>query len=414
MVTTTNSFPRLKFGIIVCTLLLGILTPSIFPRAGLSQTPAPNPLTSDPSDPLLPPIPETDQESETEPTYSLTPRERRKLAEELDLLNTQAQGEYATGNVDEAFATWYREIRLRRVLGKVDEVQTLGRVGNIAWQDTRKLDAQLITNRLETIEAESVALGELNLELLLALGQSYQQLRLPEQAANIYEQVLVLAQQAEDSEAQIAVLNQLGNLYLSWFNYPQAAQVYEQLLEIAREEFDQDSQTNYLQQLAFIYDQTEQTKEAVTVKEELIERYFQKQQLIVLPKLQISLADNYAFLGEPEPASQTYQQAFNLAWSLQQLNYAGEALEKLAQLYQEYNEPVYAVQIYQELLKLEQQSYNVYGQMTTYDQIGEIYFEQQDYSQALAAFRQGLDLANSLGYQQAYFQSKIDTVSEEF
>ena len=413
MVTTTNSFPRLKFGIIVCTLLLGILTPSIFPRAGLSQTPAPNPLTSDPSDPLLPPIPETDQESETEPTYSLTPRERRKLAEELDLLNTQAQGEYATGNVDEAFATWYREIRLRRVLGKVDEVQTLGRVGNIAWQDTRKLDAQLITNRLETIEAESVALGELNLELLLALGQSYQQLRLPEQAANIYEQVLVLAQQAEDSEAQIAVLNQLGNLYLSWFNYPQAAQVYEQLLEIAREEFDQDSQTNYLQQLAFIYDQTEQTKEAVTVKEELIERYFQKQQLIVLPKLQISLADNYAFLGEPEPASQTYQQAFNLAWSLQQLNYAGEALEKLAQLYQEYNEPVYAVQIYQELLKLEQQSYNVYGQMTTYDQIGEIYLEQQDYSQALVAFRQGLDLANSLGYQQAYFQNKIDTLSEE-
>ena len=413
MVTTTNSFPRLKFGIIVCTLLLGILTPSIFPRAGLSQTPAPNPLTSDPSDPLLPPIPETDQESETEPTYSLTPRERRKLAEELDLLNTQAQGEYATGNVDEAFATWYREIRLRRVLGRVDEVQTLGRVGNIAWQDTRKLDAQLITNRLETIEAESVALGELNLELLLALGQSYQQLRLPEQAANIYEQVLVLAQQAEDSEAQIAVLNQLGNLYLSWFNYPQAAQVYEQLLEIAREEFDQDSQTNYLQQLAFIYDQTEQTKEAVTVKEELIERYFQKQQLIVLPKLQISLADNYAFLGEPEPASQTYQQAFNLAWSLQQLNYAGEALEKLAQLYQEYNEPVYAVQIYQELLKLEQQSYNVYGQMTTYDQIGEIYLEQQDYSQALVAFRQGLDLANSLGYQQAYFQNKIDTLSEE-
>ena len=413
MVTTTNSFPRLKFGIIVCTLLLGILTPSIFPRAGLSQTPAPNPLTSDPSDPLLPPIPETDQESETEPTYSLTPRERRKLAEELDLLNTQAQGEYATGNVDEAFATWYREIRLRRVLGRVDEVQTLGRVGNIAWQDTRKLDAQLITNRLETIEAESVALGELNLELLLALGQSYQQLRLPEQAANIYEQVLVLAQQAEDSEAQIAVLNQLGNLYLSWFNYPQAAQVYEQLLEIAREEFDQDSQTNYLQQLAFIYDQTEQNQEAVTVKEELIERYFQKQQLIVLPKLQISLADNYAFLGEPEPASQTYQQAFNLAWSLQQLNYAGEALEKLAQLYQEYNEPVYAVQIYQELLKLEQQSYNVYGQMTTYDQIGEIYLEQQDYSQALVAFRQGLDLANSLGYQQAYFQNKIDTLSEE-
>ena len=413
MVTTTNSFPRLKFGIIVCTVLLGILTPSISPRAAFSQTPAPNPLTSDPTDPLLPPIPETNQEPETEPIYSLTPRERRKLAEELDLLNSQAQGEYATGNVDEAFATWYREIRLRRVLGKVDEVQTLGRVGNIAWQDTRKFDAQLITNRLKTIEAESVALGEVDLEFLLALGQSYQQLRLPEQAANIYEQVLFLAQQAEDTEAQIAVLNQLGNLYLSWFNYPQAAQVYEQLLDLAREEFDQDSQTNYLQQLAFIYDQTEQNREAVTVKEELIERYFQKQQLIVLPKLQISLADNYSFLGEPEPASQTYQQAFNLAWSLQQLNYAGEALEKLAQLYQEYNEPVYAVQIYQELLKLEQQSYNVYGQMTTYDQIGEIYLDQQDYSQALAAFRQGLDLANSLGYQQAYFQNKIDTLSEE-
>jgi hypothetical protein len=49
------------------------------------------------------------------------------------------------GNAEGAFEIWYRELRLRRALGYLEEVRALGRVGEIAWQRTQKFDAQVIT-----------------------------------------------------------------------------------------------------------------------------------------------------------------------------------------------------------------------------------------------------------------------------
>lgn len=401
----TNSLNSIKLGTVAAILLWGTTFASHFVIVPVwAQTTQISPLESNPSDPLLPPA------SQNRP---LSPLEIKRLTGRLDELKIQGESEFAVGNQDQAFTIWYREIRLRRVLGTVEEVQALGRVGDLAWQETRKADAQLITKRLETIEEEASNAAQLDLELLLVLGRSYEQLRIPEQAARVYEKILADAQQREDIGAQYSALNTLGSLYLAWFNYSQAADVYQQLLNLAQEQFDESNETIYLEELAYIYDKTFQTQAATSIKEQLVARYQQKQKLQLLPKLQISLADNYDILAQPEAASENYQQAFNLAWSLQQFNYAGEALEKLAALYHNYGEPVYAVQIYQELLTLEKQSYNLYAQMSIHDHIGKIYLEENDYSQALEAFQAGLDLASFLGYQQAYFQSQVETVNQQ-
>ena len=405
MIQKINHWNRIKLAIVAVILLWGtILEGQIVTTPVGAQTTQTNFLESDPSDPLIP------QAAQNRP---LSPLEIKRLRDALDQLKAEAESEFAAGNQDQAFTIWYREIRLRRVLGRVDEIQALGRVGGIAWQETRKSDAKLITERLETIEQETGAENQLNLELLLVLGRAYEQMRLPEPAARVYQQILTDAQEREDIGAQYSALNTLGSLYLTWFNYPQAAEVYQQLLTLAREQFDDSNETLYLEELAYIYDQTLQTQQAVSVKEQLITRYRQKQKLPLLPKLQISLADNYDTMAQPEDASKNYQQAFNLAWSLQQFNYAGEALEKLAALYHNYGEPVYAVQIYQELLKLEQQSYSSYGQMRIYDRLGKIHLEQSNYNQALEAFQAGLDLAKFLGYREAYFKGQIETVNEQ-
>jgi hypothetical protein len=50
--------------------------------------------------------------------------------------------------------------------------------------------------------------------------------------------------------------------------------------------------------------------------------------------------------------------------------------------------------------------------MDAYDLMGQIYLEQKQYPQALAAFQEGLALAKSLQYQENYFNTQIERVSK--
>ncbi len=386
----------------VITVVMGVMLGGTGKIAWAQVQPEnPHPLESTQPDPLIP-VNAADR--------ALTTAEIRRLTLQLDELNTDARAELAAGNVDQAFTIWYRELRLRRVLGKVPEVTALARVGDIAWRGNRKGDAQIITKRLQQIEEEASTATELDLELWGALGRGYEQLRVPERAIRAYENILADAQQNQDREAEIAIGNTLGSLHLNWFNYPQAATAYEQLLKLARQELDESQETFYLEQLAYIYDKLAQPEQTARIREQLIDSYGQKQQLQQLTQLYLDLGSDYAAIDEAESANQNYQKAFDLAWSQQQFAYAREALQQLALLYRKYDELLYAIQIYQESLKVEQYAYDFYGQMYTYDQIGQIYRQQNDYAAALVAFEQGLELAQALGYQQSYFQEQIDSL----
>ena len=376
-----------------------ILALAVFPGvAVLAQTePEPSPLESSTPDPLLP---------QTAVDRPLSTLERSRIELATQELNERAT-EALAGNEAEAFALWYRELRLQRALGKLAEVQALGRVGEIAWESDRLDDVQIITDRLEAIEAASETL---DLPLLKAFGQAYEQVHAPKQALNIYQQILARAdQETIDPEA---TLKKIGQLQLSLFLYPQAAATYEQLLEEARSQSDSFNEGLYLHQLAQIYSQALQPENALRIKQQLAQRYLQRQQIQQLPELKIAIASDYDALNQPEKASQNYQEAFSLAWSLQQFATAGDALEQLGDLYRRHNQESYALQVYQELLKLEQQTYDFYGLMNTYDRIGQIYVSQNDYDQALAAYREALQLARSLNYQEDYFLAQIEQVNQ--
>ncbi len=342
----------------------------------------------------------------------LTPLERLRLSEALDELNHQATAELQAGNISEAFELWYREIRLRRVLGgQLEEVKTLGRVGEIAWRENSKKEVQLITARLKTIEQNAETTGPLDRELLNALGQAYQQVRVPGQALKIYEQILADTRQQQDIEGEIATLKTMGQLHMAWFDYPKAAATYQELLAIAQRQGDRANEIVYTQQLAYIYDQSNDPKNALQMKERLVELYPSNDPQ--LPALKIAIATDYEALSQPEAASQNYQEAYQKALELQQLAYGSEALQKLATLYHTNEQPEVALQIYEILVVVEQQSYDFYGLMNTYDRMGQIYLEQKNYNQALELFKQGLELAQSLNYQETYFFRQIERVNQQ-
>lgn len=387
----------------IASICLMIFSSSIAFAA--DNKPKPSPLEITKPDPLLP----------RQPTKKrpLSPQERQQLQPALDELNAQATTQYQAGNKLAAFEIWYRELRLRRFLGVLEEVKALGRVGAIAWQDNQKEGVQAITKRLKEIQQEAQKRPPVDLTLLEALGQSYQQVRLPGPALEVYQQLLADARAKQDKAREMAILKLVAELQLSYFDYPKAAATYEELLSYALAQGDYLNQVIYVQKLAYIYDRAKQPQNALLAKQRLLESYVKNDRIDKIPALKIQIGGDYELLGKPNEASQTYQEAYQQAWDLKQYANVSQALQKLANLYYTRGDRQSALQIYNVLLQVEPRSYSFYDLMNTYDRIGQIYLELKDYPQALAAFQKGLEIATALRHQEAYFTAQIDRVQKE-
>jgi tetratricopeptide (TPR) repeat protein len=362
-------------------------------------------------DPLLPEMPGKRE---------LTPAELEALAPALDQLNAEAAALLQAGKKLQAFNTWNRELRLRRFFGYLAEVEALTRVGNIARKQSQTTEMQLIAQRLQAIqlEAETEAKVPADPKLLQALGAAFVEVAAREQAVGIYQQILAAARASEDMPALEATLTALAQLHFGGLDYSQAAATYEELLVLNQKKSNRTQQDIlneglYLEKLAFLYDKTEQHQKSLEVREKLLNRYRAAQNPVPVPALKIAMGEDCQGLNRLQQAAQYYQEAYALAWALQQFARAGEALQKLGALYLAQKKPQEALQVYQALLVVQQRGSDFYGLMNTYDQIGTLNLERKAYPQALAAFQKGLEIARQLKYQEDYFESKIQGVSQQ-
>lgn len=359
-----------------------------------------NPLEITKPDPLLPNM------------QPLTPAQQLELKAALDQLNQQAAARLAAGDSVGAFAIWNRELRLRRALGFQEEVEALGRVGAYAWSENQRPQVQVITQRLLEIQQQILS-KQSSLRLLNSLGFAFQQVREPRSAIATYEQILARTRLAKDAAATQATLRTLAELNLSWFDYAASAANYQELLNYATQAGDRQSSLTYLQQLDYIYEKAKQYQQALAVKQKLLGIYQNDPQLSLdLPSLRLAIGKNYQALRQLQPAFQNYQQAYNSAWSLQQYALAGDALQQLISLYRTQGQIDEALQTSQILLEAQQRASNIYGIMTTYDLIGQLYLNRANYSEALGAFQKGLELAQQLKYQESYFAQQIQQVNQ--
>ena len=386
------------------TIAIGIslLLLNLFSIALAQSETEPNPLGSPTGDPLLPLI-----------RRPLSPLERRLLRETLVEMDLEAKAALNAENEDEAFEIWYRYLRLHQKLTPLEEIEALGNVGEIAWDQTRGPDVQIIVERLVKIEQRLTKKEPLSPEMLNRLAIAYDQVHSIDNALNIQEKILENNRNDGDIDAEEETLNKIGELYQAQFDYANAAATYERLLDIAEFEENAYTQGLYLQKLAKIYTAASRPENAIRIKNDLADNYLANQDILALADLKISIGDDYVLLGEAEQASQNYQEAFSIAWSLQQFGAAGQALKRLGKLYENNDQDDYALRIYYELIKVEQESYNYYGLMQTYDAIGLIHLERQQYQQARTVFEAALDIAQSLKYQVDYFLTQLDKVNQQ-
>lgn len=282
---------------------------------------------------------------------------------------------------------------------------------------SRQLLDTLDTNPLAVGGVNAIAiLGNLNKEvsLLDALGFAYQQVRLPQTAVKVYQQLLAEARRRKDDFKLEATLITLGQLHLAWFDYGSAVQPYQELLARSRSRRDPINFPLYLDRLAYIHEQAKQPAQAIPYQEQLIT--FHQTALgdaKLIPALTLKIADNHRRLTQLDQAETNYQLAYKLAIPLLQFSNAAEALKRLADLYRANDRLDSALRMYTFLVDIEKQAYNTYGVMNAYDQMGQVHLLRKEYPAAIAAFQQALPLAQQLKFREDYFATRIQKASEQ-
>ncbi|MGF1537620.1 MAG: tetratricopeptide repeat protein [Elainellaceae cyanobacterium] len=361
-----------------------------------------NPLEPDPSDPLLPNL-IVDR--------PLSLQEQQALRASLNQLQREGQRQYDAGNIPRAFEIWLRELQLRRVLGIQEEVPALSRVGDLAWQENQTLEIRAISDRLEEIEQQIRAQPTPDYGLLLQVADAYKTLRSRDQAIAAYLSIVQDARQRQDKTTEAAALEALGEVHLAWFNYDQAAPVYENLLVLRQSQQDAVGEQQALLRLATIYDETERASDAVATRQRLVKRYRETGELTQVPPLKIAIAAGFQQMGRLNAAVRNYQEAIAAAQAVGYVGYAADAARGLAELYLSVDRPQDALTVYRLLVDIQRQAYNTYGEMEAHDQIGQIHRSRGETEQAIASFRRGLTLAQQLSYRTEYFNEQIRLLS---
>jgi len=425
-----NQILRMRSSVpIGCLLFLWLCAGSIASAQtnppGLDQF-SPNPLEITTPDPLTP------------ASESLSSTQRDELTAALEQLNLEAATKLQAGDGAGAFEIWFRELRLRRYLGPAAEIAALSRVGSVAWSNSKNLELQLITKRLQAIQKQVKSQVPVNTELLPALAAAFQQVRAKGPTVEVYQEILENARQNQDILAQGQILKAIALIHVNWLSYDKAALVYEELATLIQENralFAANSavpnsavvagngappqpvtpptEVDTLRQLAYVYQQSKQPLKAIAAREKLTSVYLNLQNASAIPALKFAIATDYQTIGQINLAAQYYQEAYNLAVPIQQYAQASEALEKLALLYRSQKQWEPTLRIYQMQLLLEERAYNFYGLMNAYDNIGQVYQEMTAYDKALEAYQKGLEVAKRLGHRQEYFAKKVQKVNKQ-
>ena len=325
--------------------------------------------------------------------------------------------QYEAGELEAALAIWRRELRLWRLLPPMEEVQALDRVGLIVWDENQTTDVNIITERLQQIRTAELDPDEtidatipVDFELLHAVGEAFATVRSYDDAVTSYEQIAFEARRRNEDAIQETALNTLAEIHLAWFKYSSAASVYQELMAFAQNRNDAASELDYLELLAKTYDRGDIYQQAIVTQEQLAEN-FQTKSPQDVPALKIAIAANHEALGQYQQAARAYQEAFTIAQAQQQYGLASDALNALAEMYLSLERPDDALYVYQLLVDVDSQSYNRYGQMETYDNIGLIHLRQGNPTQALSAFRLGLAIAEQISYREDYFNRRIQSIT---
>ena len=364
-----------------------------------------DPLEDDPRDPLLP-MPLVDR--------PLSPLELLALEADLDERLQAAEALLAAGQDDEAIALWLQDVRLRRLLGVDAELAAMQRLAPRLRDRNATESLQLLSLRLEVVQAALAAADSLTPERQLLLADTYRQLGNAPAAIALHQNLADQAQAAGNLRQYQTQLETVADLEARQFAFAAAATAYGDLADLAQTAENQRDETRYLKARIHNLEQGQRLEPALEAQQRLLALYTaDESQWPLIPPLQHQMAQNYRGLGNLDTASRSYQAAYINAIDQDQFNVAAEAIRELADLYKTLERWADVRYLYEQLILVEQQAFSAYGLMDAFDQLGQLYEIIDDPEAALEAYREGLILARHLNHRQDYFEMQIDRLTEE-
>ena len=358
-----------------------------------------DPEFAEPRDPLLP---------ELLIDRPLSPLEKVDLATALDRLAADSEALYLEGQIEPAFQQWMREVRLRRILGYADEIEAMQRVGLRAWENARTQETQLLTLRLRQIQADLLSQDPLDIQLLEGVAATLEVLRDIDSAISVYETLIVRAAQAGNQEERQRLLENLASLQEGWFRFEVAGETYRSLLSsLDSDGEDPLRRVQYLQGAIRNYQDAGQLSTAIGYQRRLLRQYESTGQIQGIPTLTLAIARNHRDLEDLSQAQTYYQATYTAALAQNQSSLARDAVQDLAEIYLSLDRPDDVLYLYNQQLAVERLSYNGYGLMQVFDQLGQLHESQDEPDAAITAYQEGLILANHLGYREAYFKNRL-------
>ena len=358
-----------------------------------------DPQFSEPRDPLLPDLPVE---------RPLSPLEKLALEAELDELAIETEARYLEeGATESIFIDWMREVRLRRILGYGAELAAIQRVGLRMWENSRAEEIQLLSLRLREIQADLLTQQPLNAELFEEVVAAFEVLRDVDSAVSVYETLLERAIQLGDRDEQQRLLENLASLRENWFRFEPAAVTYQTLLTYAGDDLEE---IEYLKGIIRNYQDLEKLQAAIEFQRRLAGKYEQTLQPQLIPPLTLAIARNYRDLESLTDAQTFYSATYSGALAQGQTEVASQALQDLAALYLEDDQPEDVLYLYEQRIAVEQLSYNGYGLMQTFDNLGQFYEAQDLPDNAIAAYKEALIIAEQLNYRDAYFKLRLQSL----
>ncbi|MFM7470564.1 MAG: hypothetical protein ACKO5P_03535 [Nodosilinea sp.] len=339
----------------------------------------------------------------------LSPLEKRALGQALDQMANQLVNLSAQDRSEVTIQLWLRWLRLSRLLGTDREIQALEQTVRQMrdWNATQPL--QLLAVRLGLIvtdlDGTDAAYGA-RVEALARIAGLMGNL---EAAVNLRRTLATLALNRGDRPGYQAQLEALANLYEEWFEFEKAAALYGELLQLVATKPNQADQTRFWQHRIDNLEQAQDLTAAIAAQQQLLTLYRQQEESWPrVAEVQTAMAKNYERLGSLNLASRQYQTAYTNAISAQQLDLAATILRHMAVLYQRQQRWSDVIYLEQQLLRVAQRASNTYGQMDSFDRLGQAYEHGGDIPLARQAYGQGLVLARILGVRQDYFQAQVN------
>jgi hypothetical protein len=393
-------------------VVIALLSPMVPTAPGIAQILRPevrneflsSPLDDEPRDPLLPNPPVE---------RPLSPLEQLALEQELDELALEAEQLAEAGDPEAASELWMREVRLRRLLGLEEELQAMRRVAQWLRDRGSTQQLQLLSARLNEIQAEFAVDNPADQAVLLDIAEIYAILGDVEAAAAIYRSLADNALATGDRNEYQTLLETLAELQSDWFYFDDAAFTYGELIQISQTDPERDDEIRYLRGRIYNLEQAQDLVAALENQQQLLKLYDENEILwSLIPPLQHDMAENFLALEQTETATEYLQASYTNAITQQQFDVAGQSIRSLADIYRSLERWQDVLYLLDQLIIVEQQAYNAYGIMEAFGQKGATYEQLSQPDEALAAYREGLILARHLSHQQDYFEAQIARLTD--